>query len=186
MKAKLYTQGTEMEVRVANKSYASIENEDKKAFLKRVKGLLEADFDEAIDIVEVKLETLQNLDDSMLSEAYKVSKGLQEIILGGILKERGIEVEKIEKTVRAKIEKVELEVAKASQPYIDAKANVGKLVQYTPAKGEEVNGAKEVVKGIIKSISLNKTNTIIYYNVQAGTKLRCCTSTNETLQFFEF
>lgn len=180
MKAKLYTQGNEMEVRVANKSYASVENEDKKAFLKRVKVLLEADFDEAIDIVEVKLETLKNLDDQMLAEAYKVSKGLQESILKSILVERGIEVEKIEKSVKAKIEKVDIEVAKASEAYINAKANVGKLVQYTPTKSEEV------VKGVIKSISLNKTNTIIYYNVQAGTALRCCTANNETLQFFEF
>jgi hypothetical protein len=180
MKAKLYTQGTELEVRVAKKSYSSVENESKKDFLKRVQGLLEADFDEAIDIVEVKLATLEKLDDAMLTEAYKVSGGLQERILGEILKTRGIEVEKVEKTVRPKIEKVDIEVAKATEAYINAKANVGKLVQYIPAKSEET------VKGVIKSISLNKTNTIIYYNVQSGTALRCCTANNETLQFFDF
>lgn len=180
MKAKLYIQGTEMEVRVAKKAYTSIENETEKVFLKRVKGLLEADFDEAIDIVKVSQETLEKLDDTMLTEAYKVAEGLQESILSEILKVRGISVEKIVKTVRVKIEKVDIEVAKATKEYADAKANVGKLVQYTPAK------SAEVVKGIIKSISLNKTNTIIYYNVQSGTKLKCCTATNETLQFFEF
>lgn len=180
MKAKLYISGVLMQVLVSNKSYASIEGEDKKVFLKRVNVELEKDFDEAIDIVEVKVENLKKLDDAMLTEAYKVSKGLQETILGEILKERGIEVEKIEKIARKKVEKVELEVAKASKEYIDAKANIGKLVQYTPAKSDEV------VKGVIKSISLNKTNTIIYYNVQHGANLRCCTSKNETLQFFEF
>lgn len=180
MKAKLYISGVLMQVLVSNKSYASIEGEDKKVFLKRVNVELEKDFDEAIDIVEVKIENLKKLDDAMLTEAYKVSKGLQETILGEILKERGIEVEKIEKIARKKVEKVDLEVAKASKEYIDAKANIGKLVQYSPAKSEEV------VKGVIKSISLNKTNTIIYYNVQHGTNLRCCTSKNETLQFFEF
>jgi len=155
MKAKLYVSGNEFQVLVSNKSYSSIEGEDKKVFLKRVNVELEKDFDEAIDIVEVKIENLKKLDDSMLTEAFKVSKGLQETILGEILKERGIEVEKIEKVVRKKIEKVELEVAKASQAYADATANIGKLVQYTPTKSEEV------VKGVIKSISLNKTNTII-------------------------
>lgn len=180
MKAKLYTQGTNMEVRVANKSYASIEGEDKKVFLKRVKVELEKDFDEAIDIVEVSQATLEKLDDAMLTEAYKVSRGLQESILGEILKARGIEVEKIEKIARRKVEKVDLETAKASAEYLEAKSNVGKLAQYSPAKSEEV------VKGVIKSISLNKTNTIIYYNVQHGTNLRCCTAKNETLQFFDF
>lgn len=180
MKAKLYTQGTQFELRIANKSYASNEGEDKKAFLKRANVELEKDFDEAIDIVEVAQATLEKLDDSMLVEAYKVSRGLQESILGEILKVRGIEVEKIEKVVRKKIEKIDLETAKASAEYIEAKSNIGKLVQYTPTKSEEV------VKGVIKSISLNKTNTIIYYNVQHGTNLRCCTAKNETLQFFEF
>jgi hypothetical protein len=180
MKAKLYTQGTTMEVRVSNKSYSSIENETEKAFLKRVKTELESDFDEHIDIVKVTQESLEALDDQFLTEAYRVSKGLQEEILGAILKTRGIEVEKIEKTARKKIEKIDLEVAKASAEYKAAKANVGKLVQYKPAKSEEV------VKGIIKSISLNKTNTIIYYNVQMGTNIRCCTAKNETLEFFEF
>lgn len=180
MKAKLYTNGTSMELRIANKSYASAEGEDKKAFLKRAKVELEKDFDEAIDIVEVTIENLQKLDDAMLTEAFKVSKGLQEEILGNILKERGIEVEKIVKTAKAKVEKVDIEVAKASDDYKAAKANVGRLVQYSPAKSEEV------VKGVIKSISLNKTNTIIYYNVQIGTVLRCCTSKNATLQYFDF
>jgi len=180
MKAKLYTNGTSMELRIANKSYASIEGEDKKAFLKRAKVELEKDFDEAIDIVEVTIENLQKLDDAMLTEAFKVSKGLQEEILGNLLKERGIEVEKIVKTAKAKVEKVDIEVAKASDEYKAAKANVGRLIQYTPAKSEEV------VKGVIKSISLNKTNTIIYYNVQIGQVLRCCTSKNSTLQFFDF
>lgn len=180
MKAKLYTQGTAMEVRVANKSYSSTENEAKKAFLKRVNLELEKDFDEAIDIVEISQASLEKLDDQMLTEAYKVSKGLQESIFGEILKVRGIEVEKIEKTVRKKIEKIDIEVAKASAEYAEAKANVGKLVQYTPTKSEET------VKGVIKSISLNKTNTIIYYNVQSGTALRCCTANNSTLLFFEF
>ena len=180
MKAKLYISGTQFEVRVSNKAYASIEGEDKKTFLKRANVELEKDFDEAIDIVEVKIETLQKLDDSMLTEAYKVSRGLQESILGSILKERGIEVEKIEKIARKKIEKVDVETAKASVEYAEAKGNIGKLVQYSPTKSEEI------VKGVIKSISLNKTNTIIYYNIQHGTNLRCCTSKNETLQFFEF
>jgi hypothetical protein len=180
MKAKLYTQGTAMEVRVSNKSYTSVEGETEKVFLKRVKIELEKDFDEAIDIVAISQESLEALDDQFLTEAYKVSKGLQESILGDILKVRGIEVEKIEKTARKKIEKVDLETAKASADYIEAKANVGKLVQYSPTKSEEI------VKGIIKSISLNKTNTIIYYNVQNGVNLRCCTSKNESLLFFEF
>jgi len=180
MKAKLYTQGTELEVRVANKSYASVEGEDQKAFLKRVKIELEKDFDEAIDIVTVSQAQLEKLDDAMLIEAYKVSRGLQESILGAILKTRNIEVEKIEKVARKKVETVALEVAKASAEYAEAKGNIGKLAQYSPTKSEEV------VKGVIKSISLNKTNTIIYYNIQNGTKLRCCTSKNETLQFFEF
>ena len=180
MKAKLYTQGTSMEVRVSNKSYASNEKESKKDFLKRVNVELEKDFDEAIDIKEVTQASLESLDDQFLTEAYKVSKGLQEAILGEILKVRGIEVEKIEKTVRKKIEKVDIEVAKASAEYAEAKSNVGKLVQYTPTKSEET------IKGVVKSISLNKTNTIIYYNVQCGTALRCCTSNNATLLFFEF
>lgn len=180
MKAKLYTQGTAMEVRVSNKSYSSNEKESKKDFLKRVNLELEKDFDEAIDIVEVTQASLEKLDDQFVVEAYRVSKGLQEQILGEILKVRGIEVEKIEKTVRKKIEKVDIEVAKASAEYAAAKANIGKLVQYTPTKSEDV------VKGIIKSISLNKTNTIIYYNVQCGTNLRCCTSNNATLLYFEF
>jgi hypothetical protein len=180
MKAKLYTQGTAMEVRVSNKSYSSIENETEKVFLKRVKLELEKDFDEHIDIVKVTQESLEKLDDQFLTEAYRVSKGLQEEILGAILKTRNIEVEKIEKTSRKKIEKVDLEVAKATPEYIAAKSNVGKLVQYVPTKSDET------VKGVIKSISLNKTNTIIYYNVQMGTNIRCCTSKNETLEFFEF
>lgn len=180
MKAKVYTLGLVFEALVANKTYTSIEGESKKDFLKRLSGLLEADFDEAIDVVEVKVDNLKKLDDAMLSEAFKVSRGIQETILAEILKERGIEVEKIEKVVRKKIEKVDIETAKASDAYKAAKENVGKLVQYTPTKSEEV------VKGVIKSISLNKTNTIIYYNVQAGTALRCCTASNETLQFFEF
>lgn len=180
MKAKLYTQGANLELRIANKSYASTEGEDKKAFLKRAKVELEKDFDEAIDIVEVSQATLEKLDDAMLVEAFKVSKGLQESILGEILKSRNIEVEKIQKVARRKTEKVDIEVVKASKEYLDAKANVGKLVQYTPKRSEEQ------IKGVIKSISLNKTNTIIYYNVQCGSILKCCTATNETLQFFEF
>lgn len=184
MNAKLYISGTQLEVRIAKKSYASTEGEDKKAFLKRVKIELEKDFDEAIDIKEVAIENLKKLDDAMLSEAYKVSGGLQESILKEILAERGISVEKIEKVSRAKIEKIDLEVAKASETYINAKANVGKLVAYMPTpKGEE---KPEVVKGMIKSVSFNKTNTILYYNVQAGAKLRCTTTKNETLEFFEF
>lgn len=180
MKAKLYTQGTSMEVRVSNKSYASNEKESKKDFLKRVNVELEKDFDEAIDIVEVTQASLEKLNDQFLTEAYRASKGLQEAILGEILKIRGIEVEKIEKTARKKIEKIDLETAKASDDYKVAKGNIGKLVQYIPTKTEEV------VVGIIKSISLNKTNTIIYYNVQHGTAVRCCTAKNETLEFFEF
>lgn len=180
MKAKLYTLGTTLEVLVSNKTYTSVEGEDKKAFLKRVKLELEKDFDEAIDIVDVKTENLEKLDDQMLSEAYKVSRGLQEQILKGILEVRGIAVEKIEKTIRKKIEKVDLETAKSTEAYKLAKENVGKLVQYTPTKSEEV------IKGVIKSVSFNKTNTTIYYNVQSGTTLKCCTSNNASIVFFEF
>ena len=173
-----------MEVRIAKKSYASIEGEDKKTFLKRVNIELEKDFDEAIDIKEVSIDSLKKLDDSMIAEAYKVSNGLQESILKAILAERGIEVEKIERVSRAKVEKIELEVAKASQDYADARANIGKLVSYIPTpKGEE---KPETVKGMVKSVSFNKTNTILYYNIQAGAKLRCTTTKNTTLEFFEF
>jgi hypothetical protein len=180
MKAKLYISENQFEVRVGKKVYSSNEGQTKKDFLKHVNTELEKDFDEAIDIVEVKIDNLKKLDDVMLTEAYKVSGGLQEKILSVILAERGITVEKIEKAARLKVEKVDIEVAKASDAYKAAKENVGKLVQYTPAKSEEV------LKGIIKSICFNKTNTIIYYNVQVGDKLKCCTATNTTLQFFEF
>ena len=170
-----------MAVIVNNKNnYPSLENEDKKVFLKRVKVELEKDFDEAIDIVEVSNESLEKFTEAMLTQAYKVSVGLQSEILEGILKGRGIEVEKIVKTEKAKVEKVDIEVAKASDDYKAAKANVGRLVQYTPAKSEEI------VVGVIKSISLNKTNTIIYYNIKVGETLRCATSKNETLQYFDF
>lgn len=180
MKAKLYTLGQEMELRIGNKSYASNEGEDKKAFLKRAKVELEKDFDEVVYIVEISNENLQKLDDNMLVEAYKNSKGLQERILQEILKSRNIEVEKIEKVTRAKIKPLTKEEAMATEEYKTAKSNVGKLARYTP------NGSEDVVEGIVKSISFNKTNTIIYYNVLHGTNLRCATSKNETLEFFEF
>ena len=185
MKAKLYTQGTAMEVRVGSKVYSSTENEAKKDFLKRVQGLLETDFDEAIDIVEISTEkVLAKLSDSALTEAYKASKGgLQESILKGLLSDRGIEVEKIEKTARQKIETLDIEVVKKSEEYLNAKANVGKLIKFKPTKSEDEN---EIVEGVVKSISLNKTNTIIYYNVMSGDKLKCCTAKNETLEFIEF
>jgi hypothetical protein len=183
MNAKLYTSGNQMEVRVSNKSYASAEGEDKKAFLKRVKGELEKDFDEAIEIKDISTESLEKLSDAILTEAFKVSKGLQEQILLAILSARGIEVAKIEKTARAKVQKIDLEVVKVSAEYLTAKSNVGKAVAYTPtAKGDD---KPEQVSGIVKSISLNKTNTIIYYNIMAGTVLRCCSAKNETLEFFE-
>lgn len=186
MKAKLYTLGTAMEVRISNKFYTSLENEPKKEFVKRVKELLELDFDEAIDLVDVKTESLKQLDDALVIEAYKASKGLQSQIFEEILKERGIEFEKIEKTSRKKVEKVDIEVMKASEEYKTAKANVGRLCQFSPTKEVE-DGAEVVVnKGIVKSISLNKTNTIIYYNVLCGTKLKCSTSQNKTLEFFDF
>ena len=180
MKAKLYTLGLVMEVLVSNKSYTSVENETKKDFLKRVNLELEKDFDEAIDIIEVKTENLEKLDNDMLTEAFKVSRGLQEAIIKGILNSRGVEVEKIEKVSRKKVEARTKEDMQASEEYLAAKANVGKIAQYSPKDKEEI------VKGVVKSISLNKTNTIIYYNIQQGTNLRCATSKNETLQFFEF
>lgn len=180
MKAKMYNSENRFEVLVSNKVYTSIEGEDKKSFTKRVKSLLESDFDEAIDIVEIKVETIKSLNDVMLVEAYKVSKGIQEELILAELTVRNISVEKVEKIARKKIEKVDVEVMKASKEYLEAKANVGKLASYIPNKSEEV------VSGVIKSISLNKTNTIIYYNIQSGTALRCCTAKNETLTFHEF
>lgn len=181
MKAKLYTRENQMEVVVSNKVYSSVEKEAKADFLTRVKALLETDFDEAIDIAEVPFKTLQKLDDAFVIEAYKASKGpVQEALLKDILAERKIEVTKIEKTARKKVEKLDIEEVKKSEDYLVAKSNVGKLAEFTTTKGEEI------VKGIVKSISLNKTNTIIYYNVQAGEKLRCCTAKNETLKFHEF
>jgi hypothetical protein len=172
-----------MEVRVANKSYASLEvegvAETKKDFLKRVKIELEKDFDEAIDIVEFKTEKYLGYDDEMLTEAFKASKGLQEEIIKGILNSRGIEVAKIERVSKAKVQPRTKEEMQASEEYLTAKSNVGKLAKYSPKDSEEI------VKGVVKSISLNKTNTIIYYNIAQGTKLRCATSKNETLEFFE-
>lgn len=184
MKAKLYTRENTSEVRVSKNVYISNEGETKKDFLKRVATLLEADFDEAIDIVEVKIESLQKLEDALLIEAYKASKGgVQEQILKDILIERNIEVEKVVKTARAKIEKVDLEVAKASELYAQSRLNVGKLCSFKPMKAEE---GTELSKGIVKTISFNKTNTIMYYNVLCGDKLKCCVVTNPTIEFFEF
>lgn len=180
MKAKLYISGALMQVRVSNKSYDSVDNEKKADFLKRVEKELEKDFDEFIEIAEVKIETLKKLDNEMLAEAYRSSKGLQEKILLDILTERGVEVEKIEKPSRKRVEPMTKEQMQATEEYKAAKANVGKLAQYFPKDSEEI------IKGVVKSLSLNKTNTIIYYNIQQGTKLRCATAKNETLQFFDF
>lgn len=180
MRAKLYTLGLLMEVLVSNKSYVSVEGENKETFLKRVQGLLEVDFDEAIEIVEISNKTLEKFSDDMVIEAYKASRGLQEEILKGILTKRNIEVEKIVKVAKAKIEKRDLAEMKSSPEYIEAKSNVGKLAEFKPLKSETV------ARGLVKSISLNKTNTIIYYNVLIGSNLKCCTSKNESLKFFEF
>lgn len=179
MKAKLYTFENKSEVRISNKSYTSTEGETKKDFLARVAGLLEADFDEAIDVVEVSIKSLEKLDDEFLVEAYKVSKGVQEAIIKSIMAARGIEFEKVEKVSKARVQPRDKAEMQASEEYLAAKANVGKLVSYTPSKKDEV------YKGIIKSISLNKINTIIYYNVQCGDNLRCCTANNESLVFYE-
>lgn len=176
----MYVSGNSMEVRVSNKSYSSIEGEDKKSFKKRVESELEKDFDEAIDIVEVKNSVIEKLSDQVLIEGYKNYSGLQEQIVLAELTKRGISVEKIEKVARKKVEKRDLEEVKKSEEYLAAKSNVGKLASYIPTRAEEQ------ISGIVKSISLNKTNTIIYYNIQSGTSLKCCTSKNETLEFFEF
>jgi len=184
MNAKLYTQGTAMEVRVGSKVYSSTENESKKDFSGRVAKLLETDFDEAIEIVEITQKDLEKRSDVALTEAFKASKGgLQEQILKSILETRGIVVEKIEKTARKKVETLNIDEVKKSEEYLVAKSNVGKLAKFVPSK-TEVEGA--IVEGVVKSISLNKTNTIIYYNIMSGDKLKCCTSKNETLEFFEF
>lgn len=180
MKARFYTLDTRMEVRVSNKSYNSIEGENKKVFLKRVAQLLEADFDEAIDIVEVPNSVIQSLNNDLLIEAYKVAKGLQEEIILAELTVREISVEKVEKVARKKVEKLDIEEVKKSEMYLNAKANIGKLVSFIPGKSDEV------INGSVASISLNKTNTIIYYNIKVGTSLKCCTSKNETLTFYEF
>ena len=203
MIAKMYTFENALEVRVSNQVYSSVEGESKKVFTKRVLGLLEKDFDEAIDIVEITKEQLAKHPNARLIEAYKVSKGLQEQIIEEILKEKGISVEKVEKTARKKVEKLDIEEVKKSEAYLKAKSNIGKLASFIPTSPKEVpvigedgepvigeDGKKvlelEVVNGVVKSISLNKTNTIIYYNIASGTNLRCCTSKNESLEFFEF
>ena len=179
MKAKLYQFENQFEVRVSNKVYSSVEKESKKDFQARVAVELEKDFDEAIDIVEVSNKTFEKLNNNLLIEAYKVSKGLQETIIKSIMATRGLEFEKIEKEARAKVQVRDREEMKASPEYLEAKANVGKLASFVPAKSEEI------VEGVVKSISLNKSNTIIYYNVKCGSSLKCCTAKNTSLVFYE-
>lgn len=194
MKAKLYLLGTMMEVVVGNKVYASNEKESKEDFLKRLnapKGPFETDFDEAVTVVDISTKSLEKMSDEVLTEGFMASKGaLQEQILKGILEKRGIAVEKLEKTSRTKVETLDKETVQKSEAYLDAKSKVGMIAEYVPtgAVETEVDGEKipaEVVRGEVKSISLNKTNTIIYFNIKQGSKLRCCTSKNETLKFHE-
>lgn len=180
MKARMYSHKNQFEVLVSSKSYLSIENEAKAEFKSRIKLALEADFDEAIELVEIETRLLEKLTDDMVVEAYKASRGLQETILNEILTKRGISVEKIVKIAKVKIEKRDLAEMKASKEYQDAKANVGKLASFIAAK------TTTPFNGLVKSISLNKTNTIIYYNILVNNNLKCCTSKNETLTFFEF
>lgn len=180
MKAKLYSFESALELVCGKVRISSIEGESKKDFTVRAKTELENLLTEEVTIVEIPLKTLESLNDEQVIEAYKVSSGVQEKMLLSILGTRKIEVEKIEKKSRAKVEKRDLEEMKASPEYKDAKSHVGDLASFTPAKGD-----KEL-SGIVKSISLNKTNTVIYFNILVGTDLKCCTSKNATLKFTEF
>ena len=74
---------------------------------------------------------------------------------------------------------VEIAAKKESAEYAEALANVGKTAEFSP------NASLEKLKGVIRSLSLNKTATKIYYTVQVGDKRVCCSTENQTIKLSE-
>ena len=139
---------------------------------------------EALDLLEANYKVAEGKGFSKNGSVAKAKRNALESKEGAAKepKEKKEKVAKEPKEKKPALQKAglaEIEAMKASQVYADAQANVGKTAEFSP------NSSIEKLKGVIKSLSLNKTATKIYYTVLVGDKRVCCSTENATLKLTE-
>lgn len=181
MKAKLYIFGEKFEIKLSDDTvHTPGKKETKEAFLDRIKEIVYNEhLDDVFEVIEIDEAVVALNDPKVLKEALEGgATGLQKLLIENALLNSPIGKEV--KAARAKVVGRTTEEAKASPEYVEALAQVGKFVSFSPFK------SVEVFEGKIAGIALNKTNTIIYYTVvEANSKRRCCGVLNESVQFIE-
>ncbi len=181
MKAKLYIFEEEFELKLQNGDVLTPEDgESKEDFVERAKQIVDEKFMDDIELIEIDVDIVASNDDEALKEALTNASGLQKKLIETILEKRNSKNKKEKKEPRQKLEKRKKEDMEASQEYKDALDNVGKTCTFSP------HGSEEVITGKIAGISLNKTNTRIYYTVvEESGKRKCCAALNPSVKLSE-
>jgi hypothetical protein len=183
MKAKLYVFDEKMELRLVddkNTHFLPKKNESKEDFVARVQDIVENEYLEEFNMVEITKEDVESNDDDTLTEAFETAEGLQYNLIKSVMEDRGLLKKTEKKEPKPKVEKRSKEDMIASPEYKAAAANIGKTCKFSPFKSDEV------YTGVIAGVALNKTNTIIYYTVvEKDGRRRCCGVLNETVKLSE-
>jgi hypothetical protein len=181
MKAKLYVFEGDFEIKLSNDEVIKpVDGENIDQFKNRVQEIVNNEYlDDEFELIEIDEEVVALNDAKTLKAALDGgATGLQKKLIEKVLGPAKTTAPKKER--RAIVEKIDIEVAKATEAYKIAESNIGKFISFSPFK------SLEVLEGKIVGIALNKTNTIIYYTVVESTGVRkCCGALNPSIKFIE-
>lgn len=168
MKAKFYEFGTKKElVLKTGETYTIKKGESVGDFTKRISE----DILEELDIQFVDIKSTKNSSTVVLEKQAKFEIGLKLEMINEVLKLRGVAVQEPKKETEELTEKqIAITAFRETKVYTDHIESIGKSVTFTQknTSGEQ--------KGIIKSLSLNKALTKVYFVVAIENgKRKCCT-----------
>lgn len=188
MKAILFESKAGMEVQLENNvSFFSEENETKEDFVARVTEAVERDYVEQIDLQEFDPSNLKKRSVKQLQKAIKSKKGIEAEIIKEILIERGALTKHPsegghvynstdgaedlpEGTTEEGKEEEKKEPKKLKKQVSDEEA-LANLEEAQKNKGREITfmctKTKEMAKGVIKGVRLDKRNNFIQYRILA-------------------
>lgn len=183
MKVKVYAHDGKMEAKsnggVVIRSKAT---EVKAVFIDRVKRIVADEYlidKNDIEIVEITREVMLENDDSVLLAAYEGSTGLQRQLMYEVLVEKRLVG--MAKVTRERVVPQTKEDIMATAEYQACELNVGKWIEFVPSRHPGT-----LLKGEIKGVFANKTNTKAYYYVTTLDKKRTCTAAdNPTMKFIK-
>lgn len=189
MKAQLFESKSEKEIRLANGvQFFSEENETKEAFVARVSEAIERDYIESLDLEEVDPAKYKKYSVKQLQASRKNKTGvelriIQEILVGrGALEEHPsgdgaiVNTTLTDDDIPAEGSGKEVADAQPEEPkplkkQLTDEEILPKLDAAEKNKGHEITflctKTKEMTKGVIKGVRLDKRNNFIQYRILA-------------------